>query len=235
VAVFPFGTRLRCSRTFTGMLRNTLALVVGLLALAACKKENDPAPATPTTPGSTAPTFDLTVNGAYGVRMTLGTSTVVTFVESDSLGAYSQTDGVENTPPTLSTRWYAAGLQNADLMQDRFRFAIGTLEYEGVEVVPSDLYAFLAPGTRTYGPATTGTDGVQIEYTDASGQGWTTLCGGGGQPTSTFQITDILEGYDKMGPKATIAATFSCTFYNCATGDALPVNGGGLVFELREF
>lgn len=218
------------------MLRNIFPLLAGVLVLVACKKDEDPAPTAPGTPGgSTAPTFDLTVNGAFGVRMTLGSSTVVTFVESDSLGAYSFTGGVENTPPTLSTRWYAAGLQNVDLMQERFRFSIGTLEYEGVEVIPSDLYAFLAPGARSYGPATTGADGVQIEYTDYTGQGWSTVCASGAQPTSTFVITDILEGYDKMGPKVTVAANFSCTLYNCATGSTLPVNGGSLVLELREF
>lgn len=217
------------------MLHRLVPFALCLLLLPGCKKESD-APYTPSSPGGTStPTFDMTVNGFYGVRMTLGGSTMLTLVESDSLGVYAQANGQENVPPTPSTRYYTAAIQNVDLVQDRFRLTIGTLEYQDVTVLPSELYAFLAPGPRTYGPATTGSDGVELAYIDMTGQEWTTRCAGGGQPTSTFTITDILEGYDKLGPKATIAATFTCTLYNCGTGATLPVTNGGLVFELREF
>lgn len=77
--------------------------------------------------------------------------------------------------------------------------------------------------------------GVELEWTDASGVIWYTRCGGAGQTAITFQITEVQEGQDKQGPFIVVKATFTAPHYNCATGAVKATTNGVLVLRFREF
>lgn len=207
-----------------------LAITVALL-FAGCKKDEDTAPAADPTPPVS---FDLSLDGAQGVRMLLDGQEVA-ISEEGNVVAYPETDGVSNEPPALSQRHYIASLYDGDLDLVVFRFLKGTLAYVGPQVINEDFYGFFAPNTYAYGAATTGLQGVELEWTDATGVIWSTRCGSAGQTASAFQITEVQEGQDKLGPFIVVKATFTAQFHSCVTGAVKAATNGVLVLRFREF
>lgn len=213
------------------MFRNLFFLVIpAVLLFAGCKKEEAAPAAEPEPPVS----FDLSIDGLQGVRMLLD-GQEVTISEEGNVVAFPETNGVSNEPPALSQRHYISSLYDGDQDLVVFRFLKGTLAYLGPQVIPDDLYAFFAPNTYAYGAATTGMQGVELEWIDPSGVVWSTQCGGGGQTGSTFQITEVQNGQDKQGPFVVVKATFTAQFHNCATGVVKAATNGVLVLRFREF
>jgi hypothetical protein len=205
--------------------------ITAVLLFAGCKKDDEAAPGDEPTPPVT---FDLSIDGAQGVRMLLD-GQEVTISEEGNVVAFPETDGVSNDPPALSQRFYSASLYDGDLDLVVFRFHKGTLNYLGPQVINEDFYAFFAPNTYAFGAATTGMQGVELEWTDATGVIWSTRCGGAGQTGSTFQITQVQEGQDKLGPFMVVKATFTAQFHSCATGAVKAASNGVLVLRFREF
>lgn len=216
------------------MMRNPLlALSMFAVFLAGCKKdEEDTTPPANTTPP--APTFNLTLTGSQGVQMVIDGS-MVTIGESATIVPFYQEDGVINTSPQLSTRFYGAGLYNATADANAFLMQLGTLEFDGPVVIPEDFWNFFATGVRAYGPATVGLDGLELEWTDDAGVIWSTRCGPGTQSGSLFSITEVATSEDKLGAIARIKASFNCNLYNCSTSAVKVVSSAVLVLEFRNF
>jgi|GEM_PF-2526173 len=216
----------------TPIMRSVLlGLSAFALLLSGCKKdEADAAPPATTPP----PAFDLTLAGSQGVQMLMN-GAMVTISVGDLVIPFFEEDGVINTPPVLSTRFYGAGLYNSTADTNAFLMRIGTLEFEGPVVIPEDFWNFFATGARSYGPATGGLDGLELEWTDEAGVIWSTRCGSGIQSGSVFTITEVSTSDDKFGSSARILASFSCTLYNCTTGASRPVSSGVLVLEFWNY
>jgi hypothetical protein len=208
-----------------------LLAITAVLLFAGCKKDEAAAPADEPTPPLT---FDLSIDGAQGVRMLLD-GQEVTISEEGNVVAFPETDGVSNDPPALSQRVYLSSLYDGDLDLVVFRILRGTLNYLGPQVINEDFYGFFAPNTYAYGAATTGMQGVELEWTDATGTTWSTQCGGAGQTGSAFQITEVQEGQDKLGPFIVVKATFTAQFHSCVTGAVKAATNGVLVLRFREF
>lgn len=211
----------------------SLLVVVPVLALLAsgCKKEDDTTPPVVTPP---PPAFTLTLNGNQGVEMLIDGG-MVTVGESVDVVPFFEEDGVLNTPPELSTRFYGAGLYNATADANAFLMRIGTLDFEGPVVLPDDFWAFFVTGTRVYGSASGGLDGLELEWTDGDGTVWSTRCASGVQSGSAFTITEVMTDADKLGTVARIKAAFNCKLYNCITGATKTVSSGLLVLQFRDF
>lgn len=215
-------------------MRNLLLpLSLCVFLLAGCKKdEEDSTPPANNTPPP--PAFNLTLNGSQGVQMVVNGS-LITIGESGVFLPFYQEDGVINTSPELSTRFYGAGLYDATADANAFLMQLGTLEFDGPAVITEDFWNFFATGVRAYGPATAGLDGLELEWTDGGGVIWSTRCGPGTQSGSVFTITEVATSEDKMGPIARIKASFNCNLYNCSTGAAMVVSSAVLVLEFRNF
>ncbi len=195
-----------------------------------CRKE-DPITQPPPAPPDPPPTFELDLNGPQGMQLTAG-DTTYTYVDGDAYSAVYQVGGTTGTP---STRYYIAGLAGGDEGDLVAAIRIGTVTYEGVQVDIDDFYTLLATGAKIVAPATTGGQGVEIEFLDADAQLWSTRCGSTAQPGSGFTITEMEPGYDGVGAFARIVAVFNCTVYNCSTGASMALTNGGAVLEFREF
>jgi hypothetical protein len=203
-----------------------------LLLLAACAKEEAPVPNPPPAPTQ----LDLGITGAAGVRMLWG-GEEVTILESANEGVLPQsgTDGDVVEPPALSTKRFWASLYDGGQNTERFRMTIGSLTYEGPQVIPSLLDSVFAPGPRSYGVASTGSLVVQLEHTDAAGVTWSSVCdpqSGGG-----FTIVETASGYDGIGSfgyYVDVKATFNATFRNCLTNATRSATGGVLVLRFRD-
>lgn len=209
-------------------------LLMTVLLVQGCSKEDDPyVPAPPTGGGQDDP-FDGALGGPVGVRMTFDASDVL-ILEQGAVLAYNEVNGQTNDPPALSYRYYLAGMYDADAKETAFAATMGSLYFEAPQVLPDAFATFFTPGTRTYGPATLGLDGVELEYRDADGRRWSTQCGTTLQPGSEFLITAVLPGFDGLGQKMKVAAAFTCTFYDCQNGTARLVQDGVLVLDFRDF
>ncbi|MEO8587987.1 MAG: hypothetical protein ABI432_01345 [Flavobacteriales bacterium] len=209
-----------------------LAIPAFAMLLSGCKKdEDDPTPPVTNPP---PPSFTLTLNGSQGVQMLID-GAMVGISEGDLVIPFYQEDGVINQLPELSTRFYGAGLYNSTTEANGFLMQLGTLDFEGPVVVPQDFWNFFATGTRVYGPATSGLDGLELEWTDDAGALWSTRCGSGIQSGSVFNITEVSTSVDKLGAIVRILASFNCKLYNCSTGATKVVSSGMLMLEFRDF
>lgn len=216
----------------TTATRNVLLLAMVLLTQA-CSKDDPYVPVPPTGGGQNNP-FDGALSGPVGVRMTFASNDVL-ILEQGGVLAFNNVNGQTNDLPALSYRYYLAGMYDADAKEAAFAVTKGSLYYEAPQVLPDAFATFFTPGTRTYGPATLGLDGVELEYRDADGRRWSTQCGTTLQPGSEFLITAVLPGFDGLGQKMKVAAAFTCTFYDCQSGSAQLVQDGVLVLDFRDF
>jgi hypothetical protein len=216
-------------------IQQFLVVGVSVLLVVACSKENTAPPLDPVGGGGgVQPPFDGSLTGQPGVRMTVDGNEVV-LVEEGSLVAFADENGQTVPAPGVSSRYFTAGLYDADAKAPAFQLTIGTLPYVAPVVVPKAFEAFLEPGPRPYGPASAGANGVELEYRDNTGQRWSTQCGSGNQNGQQFTITASQFGYDGLGTKVKVVATFTCVFYNCLSGASLPVTDGTLVLDVRTF
>lgn len=209
-------------------------LLATVLLVQGCGKDNDPYVPLPPTGGGQDNPFDGGLGGPVGVRMTFNGADVLV-LEQGGVLAFNNVNGQTNDLPTLSYRYYLAGIYDADAKEAAFAVTKGSLYYEAPQVLPDAFAAFFAPGTRSYGPATLGLDGVELEYRDADGRRWATRCGTTLQPGSEFLITGVLPGFDGLGQKMKVAAAFTCTFYDCQSGATQLVQDGVLVLDFRDF
>jgi hypothetical protein len=213
-------------------------LVVGVsaLVLLACKKEDTAPPLDPIGGGNGGgqTLFDGTLNGHPGVRMTLDGEEVL-IVEEGSLIASANADGQTVPAPGISSQYYTSGFYDTDAKEMKVELTIGTLYFQAPGPDPEAFENFLEPGPRNYGPATTGSNGVEIEYRDANGQRWSTQCGAGPQAGSEFQIMESAFGTDGLGYKVKVLCTFSGILYNCVSGASMSVTAGTLVLDIRLF
>ncbi len=209
-------------------------LLMTVLLVQGCSKEDDPYVPAPPTGGAQDDPFDGALGGPVGVRMTFDTSDVL-ILEQGAVLAYNAVNGQTNDPPALSYRYYLAGMYDADAKEAAFAATMGSLYFEAPQVLPDAFATFFAPGPRAYGPATLGLDGVELEYRDADGRRWSTQCGTTLQPGSEFLVTAVLPGFDGFGQKMKVAAAFTCTFYDCQTGASQLVQDGVLVLDFRDF
>lgn len=212
-------------------IRNILLVLAAPFVLAACAKDpptppNNPAP--PPAPPDDPP-FELSLDGPIGFQMTAGGSTT-TWVEGGEFVALFGIDGETGTP---STRLYVAGLEADDGRSATFR--IGTLTYDGPVVTPEEFHGFLSPGARPLAPLMPLPGGVVIDYRDASGVLWSTVCGSAAQGGGYFAITNMATGSDDLGMWVRVVAVFQGTLYNCATGASMQMTDGGAVLEFWEF
>lgn len=214
------------------MHRSLLLLgIVPFLLLSSCKKED---PVEPTPAPDPAPTqFDLSLNGAQGVRMLLD-GEEVSIAESSMANvlAFYGADGSLVDPPALSTRRFWAALYDGNLDLERFRMTLGTLEYEGPQVIPESMDALFATGVRAFGDASSGAQAVQLEYVDATGVIWSTVCDA--QVGSAFNIIEVTSGNDVLGHYVIAKVFFNATFRNCLTNATLTATGGVLVLRFRD-
>lgn len=214
--------------------RRFCIVLLSTMLLFSCTKEEQDIPLPPPGGGPDLPEFNGDIEGPLGMRMTFGGEAAVR-VEGGSLVAYVENNGEPAVPPELSTRYYVVGLYDAAAEAPSFALTLGTLFYEGAQVLPDAFESFLAPGPRSYGPATMGQQGVELLFRDTDGLVWSTRCGSGAQAGAAFTITDILPGNDGLGQLITVAASFNCTLYQCGSGASVSVEDGLLVLEVREF
>lgn len=213
-------------------------LVVGVstLVLVACKKEDTAPPLDPIGGGNGGgqTLFDGTLNGRPGVSMTLD-GDEVTIVEAGSLVAYADIGGQSVPAPGISRQYYISGIYDAEAKVIKAGITIGTLYYEEPGPNPDAFEIFLEPGPRNFGPATSGSNGVEVEYRDANSQRWSTQCGAGPQVGNQFQIVESAFGTDGLGYKVKVLCTFSGILYNCVSGASMTVTEGTLVLDMRMF
>lgn len=216
------------------MHRSLLLLgFVPLFVLSACKKEDPVEPAPDPTPDPTPTQFDLSLTGAQGVRMLLdGQEVSIAESSASNVLAFYGADGNVVDPPALSTRRFWAALYDGNLDLERFRMTLGTAEFEGPQVTPEDMDALFATGARSFGNASSGAQAVQLEYTDASGVIWSTVCDA--QAGSAFNITEMTSGNDALGHYVIAKAVFNATFRNCLTNATRTATGGVLVLRFRD-
>lgn len=203
-----------------------------LVLLSACRKEEPAVPAPVPAPSQ----FDLSIAGGAGVRMLLGGQEVSIrgSVEEGVFTLYG-TDGTMVDPPALSTKRFWASLYDGGLGMERFRMTVGNLVYEGPQVIPDLLDSVLATGPRSFGDASMGDQVVQLEYTDAAGVVWSSVCDP--QAGGAFTIVEVNSGYDGMGNfgyYVDVKATFSAIFRNCLTEATRSATGGVLVLRFRD-
>jgi hypothetical protein len=161
----------------------------------------------------------------------------VSIRESIDEGMFTQfgTDGTAVEPPALSTKRFWASLYDAGAGTERFRMTLGSLTYEGPQVIPDLLDSVLAPGPRSFGDASVGDQVVQLEYTDASGEIWSSVCDP--QAGGAFTIVEVNSGYDGIGNfgyYVDVKATFSASFRNCITNATRSATGSVLVLRFRD-
>lgn len=203
-----------------------------LVLLSACRKEEPAVPVAVPAPSQ----FDLSITGEPGVRMLLGGQEVSIRGSIDE-GMFTQfgTDGTPVDPPALSTKRFWASLYDGGLAMERFRMTVGNLVYEGPQVIPDLLDSVLATGPRIFGDASIGDQVVQLEYTDASGVVWSSVCDP--QAGGAFTIVEVNSGYDGIGNfgyYVDVKATFSASFRNCLTDATRSATGGVLVLRFRD-
>lgn len=207
---------------------------LSVLLLQSCAKEEPAEIPLPAPIGGAEDPFTGVIGGPLGVRMTFGAQDVL-ILEAGPVLSYANVNGQTNDPPALSYRYYLAGMYDADAKVAAFAATKGSLYYEAPQVMPDAFATFFAPGPHTYGVATTGLNGVELEFRDAAGQRWSTQCGSTLQPSSEFLISAVVQGFDGIGQKLKVAAAFTSTFYNCDTGAAQLVDDGLLVLDFRDF
>jgi hypothetical protein len=208
----------------------TTAFLLLTILLASCSKPNDPVPPAPG-PGGPAP-FQPALSGPQGVEMTVD-GEVVTLVQGGGIIPFYLVDGVQNTPPSPSYRFYTAGMHTNG--ENVFELHLGTLSYSDPFLDPGEFEEFFSPGPREYGQTNvSGISRVAIEYLDEDGTLWSTLQGSAAQPNSSFVITAVNTGFDDLGVYARIIVFFSCAFYNSG-GANKPVTNGVLTLEFREY
>ncbi len=204
-----------------------------LLFLSACSRDNDDA-VTPT-PGPGGPAQEVytpVLNGPQGVQMQVE-GELVTHVQGGALIPYFNADGVQNTPPQPSYRYYHAGMYDGE--RNVFEMHLGILSYTDAFLDPGMFEEFFSEGPREYGSTTSpGLSRVALHYLDADSVLWTTGQGSALQANSTFTITQSSTGYDDLSVFARVICNFECTLYNSG-GASMPVTNGILMFEFREY
>lgn len=208
-----------------------IPIISMLFLLSACGKDDDD-PVIPE-PGPTTPaTYEPTLYGDQGVQMTVD-GQLFTAVEGGSIIPFYMADGVKNTPPQQSYRFYAAGMYSGQV--NVFQLHLGTLTYTSTFLDPVLFQEFFATGPREYGiTSAPGMSHVKIEFIDGDGVLWSTEQGSGEQENSTFTIADVLTGYDEQSVYARIISNFNCTLYDPG-GDPKTVTEGILMLEFREY
>ncbi len=188
-------------------LKQLSILFAGTLLIAACKKKEDPAPATPD-PGPPAPP-SFTIESAP-----------VFYAEIDGTPAQFSdgANGIENL--TAWSAWanptsYRSFFFNNSEDEIKAEITLGGLSYSGSAPTDQEFFDFFTPGSKPF-ISTTNSEGVEISLPAG---GMISASGFGVQPAeSDFTITDVIPYDDGSGiPKVKVRATFNCKLYGTST------------------
>lgn len=179
-----------------------LFFAAALLALAftGCKKDDDDSNVTPTpTPTPSRYNVAFTVDGSN-----------VTY--TDGKNGFEQAAGSskETRPlPEFSTAYYYSNIFSDNTVGGVSIYK-GEMSFQGTSPDDADFVAYFAPGNYMY--STSGTDGIEILYVDATGQVWSSA--NGTQSGAAFNITSTQQFSIFGDTYVDVKGTFSCKLYN---------------------
>ncbi|MBK6627525.1 MAG: hypothetical protein IPJ87_11080 [Flavobacteriales bacterium] len=211
-------------KVWTSLLNNVRgALVLVLVIMAGCKKEDDA-----TTPAANGGGY----GSSYALSLELDGIPVLKTTSTDIFvpGAMANT----NMGLTVCTSYQESVVSDSVDVNDRWNVGLVKTFY-GLGSLPSvdSVNTMVALGARSYGVflwnQSTLTyevvDGVRVEWTDALGVKWSTDRGTADQTGSNFSINERTSTGDPFGPRFTFKVTFNCKLYDGAGNSKLVTNG----------
>lgn len=208
----------------TSLLSNVCsALVLVLVIMAGCKKEDDA-----TTPGANG----VGASSSYSLSLELDGIPVMKTTATDIFVPGAM--GNSNMGLTVCTSYQESIVSDSVDVNDRWKVGLIKTFY-GLGSLPSvdSVNTMVALAARSYGAFLWNqstlvyevVDGVRVEWTDPLGTKWSTDRGTADQTGSNFSINENMSTGDPVGPRFTFKVIFNCRLYDDAGNSKLVTNG----------
>jgi hypothetical protein len=208
------------------MKKNTfLAVIAVSLILASCKKESSTPTTTPTTPTTTVTPTGTNINSSPQFTGTVNGTNFSFINGSGYTSNVSSSKQLGGSSATANYAEYQSSIFDSPTSTKGIGIWKGTITFPLSSSTPdtASFDAFFPLTTCAY--SLNYTNGIEVDWVDASGVEWTTSQGTGSQTGSKFTIIakQVLTSFGTQNVKVMI--NFNCTLYN-TSGGSMPLTNG---------